>query len=64
MTCELEQWHASGGDCTGEVHGPTSQGENPGSGLNWLCLAMALLKVLFESMDFLQGENLRSMIGR
>jgi hypothetical protein len=44
VICDLEQWYASGGDCTGEV---TFQGENPRSGLNWLCLAMALLKTLF-----------------
>jgi hypothetical protein len=37
---------ASGGDSIGEVQGPTLQGENPRSGLNWLCLAISLLKVL------------------
>jgi hypothetical protein len=37
----------SGGDRTGEVQGPTLQGENPRSGLNWLCLAIVLLKALF-----------------
>jgi hypothetical protein len=36
-----------GGNSTGEVQGPTLQGENLRSGLNWLCLAMVLLKVLF-----------------
>jgi hypothetical protein len=37
----------SGGDSTGEVQGPTLQGENPRSDLNWLCLAIVLLKTLF-----------------
>ena len=37
---------ASGGDSTGEVQGPNFQGENLRSGLNWLCLAMTLLKAL------------------
>jgi hypothetical protein len=37
----------SGGESTGEVQGPTLEGENLRSGLNWLCLAMVLLKVLF-----------------
>jgi hypothetical protein len=41
----LEQRHASGGDCTREVHSLTFQGENPRFGLNWFCLAMSLLKV-------------------
>jgi hypothetical protein len=36
----------SGGDSTGEVQSPTLQGENPRSGLSWLCLAMILLKAL------------------
>jgi hypothetical protein len=50
---------ASWGDNIGEVQSPTFQGENPRSDLNWLCLAMALLKALFgESAEFLQGENL------
>jgi hypothetical protein len=53
-----------GGDITGEVQSPTLHGENSRSSLNWLCLAMTLLKALFVSEDFLQGENLRSMIGR
>jgi hypothetical protein len=38
---------ASEGDSTGEVQGPALQGVNPRSGLNWLCLAIALLKALF-----------------
>ena len=37
----------SGGDITGEVHRLILQGENPRSGLHWLCLTMALLKALF-----------------
>jgi hypothetical protein len=47
VICDLEQWYASGGDYTGEVQSLTFQDENPKSGLNWLCLAMALLKTLF-----------------
>jgi hypothetical protein len=43
----------SGGDSIGEVQGPTLQGENPRSGLNWLCLAIALLKALFCERTFL-----------
>jgi hypothetical protein len=39
----LETYH----DCTGEVHSLTFQGENPRSGINWLCLTMVLLKALF-----------------
>jgi hypothetical protein len=45
--CGLEQRYASGADSTGEVQSPTLQSENPRSGLNWLCLAMTLLKTLF-----------------
>jgi hypothetical protein len=41
---DLEQWHASGGDCTGEVHSLTSQGENLRSGLNGLSLTMAFFE--------------------
>jgi hypothetical protein len=37
----------SGGDNTGKVQSLTFQGENPRSGLNWLCLAMSLLEALF-----------------
>jgi hypothetical protein len=44
---DLEQWYASGGDCAGGVHNPAFQGENPRSGLNWLCMSMPLMKVLF-----------------
>lgn len=39
--------YASGGDNKGEIQSLTFQGENPRSGLNWLCLAMALLEALF-----------------
>jgi hypothetical protein len=42
----------SGGDSTGEVQSLTLQGENPKSGLNWLCLAMSLLKALFCEETF------------
>jgi hypothetical protein len=38
---------ASRGGSIGEVQSSTLQGENPRSGLNWLCQAMALLKALF-----------------
>jgi hypothetical protein len=44
---DLKQWYASGGDYTWGVHCPTLQDENPRSGLNWLCLEIASLKVLF-----------------
>jgi hypothetical protein len=44
---DLEQRYASGGDCARGVQSPTLQGENLRSDLNWLCLAMALLKTLF-----------------
>jgi hypothetical protein len=64
LICDLEQLHDSGGDCIGEVHSLIFQDENPRSGLNWLCLAMSLLKALFESEDFLKSENLRSLIRR
>jgi hypothetical protein len=43
----LQQWYACGGGSTGEVRSLTSQGENPRSGLNWLCLTMFLLEALF-----------------
>jgi hypothetical protein len=36
----------SRGDSIGEVQSPTIEGETPRFGLNWLCLAMVLLKVL------------------
>jgi hypothetical protein len=42
----------SGSDSTGEVQGPTLQGENLRSGLNWLYMAMALLKTLFCEREF------------
>ena len=47
VICDLEQRLASGGDITGEVQSLALQGENPRSGINWLCLAMTLLKALF-----------------
>ena len=59
-----QQRYESGGDNTGEVQSPTFQGENPRSDLNWLCLKMTLWRHFFESGDYLQGENLRSLIGR
>jgi hypothetical protein len=54
----------NGGDNIGEVQSPTLQDDNPKFGLNWLCLAMILFKAFFMSEDFLQDENLRSMIER
>src|SRR3954467_15529859 len=44
---ESWQQYVSRGDNTGEDQSPTCQGENPRSGLNWLCLAMILLNTLF-----------------
>jgi hypothetical protein len=52
---------------TWEVHSLIFQGENSRSDFNWLCLAMSLTRCwryYFESEDFLEGENLRSLIGR
>ena len=46
MFHDLEQRHVSGGDNIGEVQSPTFQGENPRSGLNWLCLTLFFLKAL------------------
>jgi hypothetical protein len=43
----LQQLYESGGGNTGEVQSLTSQDENPRSDLNWLYLAMTLLKALF-----------------
>jgi hypothetical protein len=45
MTCSSGM--KSGGDSTWKVQGPTLQGEDLRSGLNWLCLVMTLLKALF-----------------
>ena len=46
MFHDLEQRHVSGGDNIREVQSPTFQGENPRSGLNWLCLGLSFLKAL------------------
>ena len=43
----LQQQYESGGGSTCEVQSPSIQDENLRSGLNWLCLAMTLLKALF-----------------
>jgi hypothetical protein len=43
----LQQQYESGGDNIVEVQSLAFQGENLRSGLNRLCLAMALLKALF-----------------
>jgi hypothetical protein len=51
----LQQWYACGGGSIGEVQSPISQGENPRSGLNWLCLAMFLLKALFGERGLSSG---------
>jgi hypothetical protein len=42
-----QQQYESWGGSIGEVQSPNFQGENPRSDLNWLCLAIALLKALF-----------------
>jgi hypothetical protein len=44
---DLKQRYASGSDYTREVQSLTSHGENLRSDLNWLCLAISLLKALF-----------------
>jgi hypothetical protein len=44
VTRDLEQWHVRGDECTGKVHSRIFQGENLGSGLNWLCLTMAFVE--------------------
>ena len=46
MFHDLEQRHVSGGDNIREVQSPTFQGENPRSGLNWLCLTVILFSDL------------------
>jgi hypothetical protein len=53
-----------GDNSIGEVQSLTFQDENPRFGINWLCLPMAWLKHCFDSGDYLQDENLRSLIGR
>jgi hypothetical protein len=47
----LQQWYACGGGSTGVIQSLISQGENPRSGLNWLCLAMFLLEALFSEWE-------------
>jgi hypothetical protein len=51
----LQQQFASGGGNTSEIQSFIFQGENPRSGLNLLCLAMALLKALFYVQGFSPG---------
>ena len=46
MFHDLEERHVSGGENIRELQSPTFQGENIRSGLNWLCLALFLLKAL------------------
>jgi hypothetical protein len=64
MFRDSQQWYESVGVSIGEVQSSTFQGENPRSGLNWLCLTMILLEASFESGDYLQGRNLKSFVGR
>jgi hypothetical protein len=60
----LQQQYASGGSNTSEIQSPTFRSENLRSGLNWLCLANVLVEgTVFESEDYLHGENLRSSSG-
>jgi hypothetical protein len=48
VICDFEWWHWQVGvDSTCEIQCLDLQGENPRSDLNWLCLAMILLKALF-----------------
>jgi hypothetical protein len=49
---------------TREVQSSIIQCENPRSSLNWLCLAMFLLKHCFESEDFLQGDRIPKIYDR
>jgi hypothetical protein len=50
-----QQQYASGGGNTGEVQSLAFQDVNPRSGLNWLCLAMTLLKALFLEWGLFSG---------
>jgi hypothetical protein len=50
--------HVHISDNTGEVQSFTFKCENTMSALNWLCLVMTLLNASFESVDFVQGENI------
>jgi hypothetical protein len=54
----------SEGDIIREVQSPILQGENPWSDLNWLCLAMTLLKALFCKRGLSHDDNLRYLIRR
>jgi hypothetical protein len=67
LACWFLTWSSSSGsrsDSTWEVHSLTLEGENPMSDLNWLFLAMTLLKALFSaSENLLEDGNLISTIG-
>jgi hypothetical protein len=52
---------ASEGDNTREVQSPTLHGENPRSGLDWLCLTITLLKTLFYERWFSPGWRWRRL---
>jgi hypothetical protein len=54
-SCLLAATSASGGDNTGEVKSLTLLGDNPRSDLNWLYLAMVLLKAYFYGRGFSPG---------
>jgi hypothetical protein len=55
---------ASGDNSTREVQSPTLQAENTRSGLNWFAWQWPCWRHCFVSEEFLQGENLWSMIRR
>jgi hypothetical protein len=67
LVCDSRLVAAASASRSGSTGGEQSlvfQVENIRYDLNWLCLAMALFKVLFERTKFLQDENLRYMIRR
>jgi hypothetical protein len=54
FTAVVWKW-GGGGPSTGEVQSLSFQGENPRSGLNWLYLAIVLLKALFREWGLSSG---------
>jgi hypothetical protein len=52
----------SGDDNTRKINSMNLQSESPRFGLNWLCLAITLLRYRFVSADFILRENVRSTI--
>jgi hypothetical protein len=50
-----QQYYARRGGNTGEVQSLTFQNKNPRYGLNWLCLAMSLLKASFWEQGLSSG---------